>query len=851
MNRLNTLFLASFFALVPPVSMSADPPRDPAASGGAPGTSREAALSDEGTAQSAGSLKPQRWPCQQAWQWSKERPWLVGFNYVPSTSCNTTEWWQADTFDLPTIDRELGWAADLGFNTIRCFVQYLVWKDDPDGLKNRFDRFLAVARKHDITVMPVLFDDCAFGDPPQLDPYLGKQREPIPGMILPSWTPSPGRTLGLDPAERVSLEAYVRDMVTTFGGDPRVIMWDLYNEPMNSAQVGTPNLLRDIFAWAQAARPSQPLTMSVWNDNREINDVMLAHSDVISFHRYGPHDAIRELITELKRHDRPVICTEWMARPAGSRIETDLALFKREAVGCYMWGFVNGRTQAQFPWWNTPHGPVHEAGWFHDILHADGTPYRPEENEVIRRLASRTSRMDGKLMMFADTSRGRPFAKDPDVVRYADRYWMYYSMGPDAQGRWAMGIAASDDLTNWEKVGEILPTEPYEAQGLVAGAALVLDGKIHLFYSTYGNGQDDAICHAWSEDALRFQRNPSNPIFRPSGDWNNGRAIDADAIDHNGHVLLYCATRDPAGKRQMLVGAESPRHSDFGRATWTQFPGGPVLQPELPWEKQCTEAPSICRHGDRYYMFYAGGYNNQPQQIGVATSRDGRHWQRLSSQPLLPNGSPGEWNSSESGHPGVFVDDDGDTYLFFQGNDDGGKSWYLSKMRVVWDDNRPGLIRHWDGSKFSLPPQGAIRDTDAAVRYSAGWVAWQGTGPRYGTLHYADRAGCTAELTFEGTAVSLVHKIGPDCGIAEVTIDGVPAPLAARINTCRPEVQWNAVTSLAQGLAPGCHTLTIRVTGEKADESTNTYVQIVGFEVQRTDDDGDVVENPSHKPADH
>ena len=328
-----------------------------------------------------------RWTTQQAWAWYKEQPWLVGFNYVPSTACNTTEWWQAETFDPETIDRELGWAKGIGFNTTRCFVQYIVWKDEPEGFKKRLERFLTIADKHGITVMPVLFDDCTFGSPPQMDPYLGKQREPIPGMILPSWTPSPGRKLGLDREQRPSLRRYVEDVIRSFGNDRRVVAWDLYNEPMNQAGVGTPDLLGDVLSWARQGRPSQPITISVWNGNAAINEVMLAESDVISFHLYGPREQLDERITEMKRLGRPVICTEWMARAMGSRFDTDLPLLKQEKVGCYQWGLVNGRTQAQFPWWNKPGGQVDpNVGWFHDILHNDGTPYRPEEVEAIRRI---------------------------------------------------------------------------------------------------------------------------------------------------------------------------------------------------------------------------------------------------------------------------------------------------------------------------------------------------------------------------------------------------------------------------------------------------------------------------------
>lgn len=201
------------------------------------------------------------------------------------------------SFDPKTIDRELGWAGKLGFNTTRCFIQYLVWKHDPEGLKKRLAQFLAIAERHGITVMPVLFDDCAFGEPRQLDPYLGKQRDPIPGMIAPSWTPSPGRKLGTSAEERPRLEQYVGDLVGTFREDPRIIAWDLVNEPMNVARVGTPELLRELSSRARAARPTQPLTVGVWNGDAAINEVVLARSDIVSFHRYGPRHAMQAAIS--------------------------------------------------------------------------------------------------------------------------------------------------------------------------------------------------------------------------------------------------------------------------------------------------------------------------------------------------------------------------------------------------------------------------------------------------------------------------------------------------------------------------------------------------------------------------
>lgn len=296
-------------------------------------------------------------------------------------------------------------------------------------------------------------------------------------------------------------------------------------------------------------------------------------------------------------------------------------------------------------------------------------------------------------MMFADESRGRFYSKDPAIVYYKDRYYMYYSLPMYEDGRgndgWSIGIAESNDLEEWRKIGEILPVQPCEKKGICAPGAIVIDDKIHLFYQTYGNFPKDAICHAVSIDGIHFDRDISNPIFAPHGDWNNGRAIDADVIVHKGRLLLYFATRDPQGKVQKLGVASAAVDSGFGRNAWKQECSRSILEPELAWEQECIEAPAVCSYGDKLYMFYAGAYNNCPQQIGCAYSDDGIRWTRLLKEPFLPNGSAGEWNESESGHPFIFVNKDNRYYLFFQGNNDMGKSWFLSKVEIGWKNGMP------------------------------------------------------------------------------------------------------------------------------------------------------------------
>lgn len=312
-------------------------------------------------------------------------------------------------------------------------------------------------------------------------------------------------------------------------------------------------------------------------------------------------------------------------------------------------------------------------------------------------------------MYYADNVSGKPFSKDPAVVRFHGKYWLYYSVPPytgKPTAGWSIGVATSDNLVDWEKAGELRNTGPAEAKGFTAPGAIVLNGKVHLFYQTYGNGPRDAICHAWSDDGLTFTRNPTNPIFRPTGEWNVGRAIDADVIPHGDRLLLYYATRDPEMKTQMLGVAAASLSSDFSRRQWVPLNrDGPILAPGVPtslddpgldlaWEKRCIEAAAMARHAGRLYMFYAGGYNNDPQQIGVAVSEDGVNFKRLSDKPFLPNGPAGSWNASESGHPFLFQDADGQDYLFYQGNNTGGKTWYLSVVPIDWKEGKPVLAPH-------------------------------------------------------------------------------------------------------------------------------------------------------------
>lgn len=322
---------------------------------------------------------------------------------------------------------------------------------------------------------------------------------------------------------------------------------------------------------------------------------------------------------------------------------------------------------------------------------------------LVSNFATRAQTKGSKLfpsMHFGDSVRtGIPFSKDPHVIHFRDRFLMYYSVPAytDLSGvkhGWGIAIAVSRDLNNWQRAGEVNEdvSATYESKGMCAPCARVIEGKVHLFYQTYGNGRNDAICHAWSEDGINFTRDPSNPVFKPNGSWNCGRAIDAEVIRFKGKYFLYYATRDSAYRIQMLGVAVAKTGQGFGKDAWQNISvDGPMMKPELAWEKDCIEGASVIVKGNQLFLFYAGAYNNAPQQIGVARSNDGIHWTRLSGEPFLRNGKPGEWNASESGHPHIFANPVGEDRLFFQGNNSLGKDWYLSSLVVGWENQKPYL----------------------------------------------------------------------------------------------------------------------------------------------------------------
>jgi hypothetical protein len=323
------------------------------------------------------------WSTERAQSWSKNLPWLRGSDFIPSSAINQLEMWQAETFDSVTIDRELGWAENIGLNCMRVYLHHVAWEVDREGFKHRINKYLSIAGRHNIKTIFVIFDDC-------WNPLYqaGKQPDPKPGIHNSGWLRDPGELIFTNPELVNLLEEYVKDLLTTFSKDDRIAAWDLYNEPGNS-NYGNKSLplVEKVFLWGREIDPSQPLTCGVWNNSlKELNSFQVSNSDVISYHNYSDAANHQVMIDSLKLYNRPLVCTEYMARRNNSLFSNIMPILKAQNIGAINWGLVSGKTNTIYAW-DTPVPDGSEPLlWFHDIFRKDGSPYKQEEVDVIKGL---------------------------------------------------------------------------------------------------------------------------------------------------------------------------------------------------------------------------------------------------------------------------------------------------------------------------------------------------------------------------------------------------------------------------------------------------------------------------------
>lgn len=346
----------------------------------------------------------EKWSLERVWEWYNSHPWIRGCNYMSADCANRIDQWQSEGFEerFETTKNEIKLMSELGFNSVRLILEFIVWDEEHDSFFERFDRYLDLLHENGISAMVVLANDCM---PPKNESW----KAPKLGPQNTDWGYHGGRknsqhgvfnAVGYhvlddeDTAKRYF--EMVREVVTRYKDDERIIIWDVYNEPGNSNRRAlTPKNLAKIFEICREINPSQPLTCATWSSDGEnvpeIEKYGLENSDIISYHNYYDYKTNVKIIRNLKKYGRPIINTEWLARCTHNNVEEMFPLFYIEKIGCYNWGFVAGKYQTYEPWnsiWQkyeaNPKIDFDFTKWFHDLYRPNHRPYNPKEIDLIK-----------------------------------------------------------------------------------------------------------------------------------------------------------------------------------------------------------------------------------------------------------------------------------------------------------------------------------------------------------------------------------------------------------------------------------------------------------------------------------
>ncbi len=350
-----------------------------------------------------------RWSTEKAWQWYNSHTWLRGCNFMGSDCANRIDQWQDYGFEerLATADRELELAAKTGYNSIRIILEYIVWEKQHDGFMERLERYISTAAKHGISCMIVFGNDCmqpkewtkpvVFGEQHYDWGYHGGRKQSQHGRFV-----GMGYHLLDEPELAERHYEWVREIITKYKDDERIVIWDMYNEVgAGRREMVSEKHLRKFFEIAWEIDPIQPLTSCVWRcpethsrDYRPIEKIAAELSDIISYHSYGTYESNIRIIKRLREFGRPIINTEWLGRCLHNTVQEMFPLFYLEKIGCWNWGFVAGKYQTYEPWnatWEqyaeNPNMDIDFTKWFHDLYRPSLHPYDPKEIEIIQRFS--------------------------------------------------------------------------------------------------------------------------------------------------------------------------------------------------------------------------------------------------------------------------------------------------------------------------------------------------------------------------------------------------------------------------------------------------------------------------------
>lgn len=380
---------------------------------------------------------------------------IRGFNYVPSYARTDVEIW--GQFDSKIVDRELAFAERLKLSTVRIFLQELVYRNDPEGFLDNLESFLALSAKHNIKVMPVLFDSC-FGVSPSMESEDFWVANPGPDHMGRDYWP-----LG---------EAYVDAILHRFRNDDRILMWDIMNEPEVTWRYRTPmgreaiwQFCRHFISFVKERDGKHPVTVGVATYQSNVNIVDML--DVVSLHNYGPEENLRSDIrnAKLQAGSKPVIISEVGAPGRDQPYEMSVRVCEDTNIGWFIWELMIGRNQFQA---------------VQGVIYPDGTIRKKSEVEAI---------LGGSAehWVVRPDSEGIPIARDLGPSNLMYRAHLRFRQTPTDERNFSERYTYFRTLT-WNATAKTPGASPLGPKGLEAKQAALQSKQL------FDDGEVEVAC---------------------------------------------------------------------------------------------------------------------------------------------------------------------------------------------------------------------------------------------------------------------------------------------------------------------------------------------------------------------
>jgi len=313
---------------------------------------------------------------------------IVGAVYNPYSADNAIDFW--NNYSPVEVDRELRYAEAYGMNTITVYLHYFSWLADRVGLLSKFENLLEIATNHGLKVAPIFYDDCW-----NYDPASGPQPPPVWGVHNSQWVESPGHPVEenyFSPISssdsttyKTSLQDYITDFASVHRNDPRILYWEIMNEPGcsgdGSMQERRAQLMNDGRMAILAAGATQPI-----NSPQVQEDEGTYFSDFYAFHPYGGYAG------PINGSDVNALNTETLERGFNDAWGYAFPMTMAGVVSNYggttgflVWELMIGDTNTRFHWGQVPSNPatVEPAIPFQGTIYPDGHPWQTDEVQAL------------------------------------------------------------------------------------------------------------------------------------------------------------------------------------------------------------------------------------------------------------------------------------------------------------------------------------------------------------------------------------------------------------------------------------------------------------------------------------